>query len=101
MAAEVAEVATAVAAQQAEVDDDPASGEFVAVAGGFARNCGLIFSFVIGRHARPIQDLLDTKGETRPEDRSAPHHPNHKFSRYERRRKARHARRFACRLCWR
>src|SRR6185437_1059400 len=47
MAAEVSEVATAIAAQQTEVDDDSASGQFVGVAGGFARNCGLIFSFVV------------------------------------------------------
>ena len=52
MAAEVAEVAPAIAAQQAEVDDDPAPGKLIIAAGGFARNRGLLFSFVVGQHIR-------------------------------------------------
>jgi hypothetical protein len=48
MAAQVAEVASAVAAQQPEVDDHPATGKIVIFAGGLARKRGLVFCFVVG-----------------------------------------------------
>jgi hypothetical protein len=56
MSAEIAEVGPSIAAQQAEVDDDPAAdelGDVVPTAGSFARRGGFVFSFVVGRHVRP------------------------------------------------
>ena len=91
MAAEVAKVAPAIAAQQAEIDDDPAPGELGRRRRRLCRSRRLLFSFVVGRHVKPT---------VRHGLRAAPPRITDidQFSRDGRLRKVRKGSHFACRL---